>query len=96
VRSVHFGTPEGKRFIDFNSQLMCVNVGHGDERVVRATRNKPPSCRTRIRSWHANRVLGLARTTCCANPRLCVSEPELREAFSIIDKGLELTDRPVR
>src|SRR5215471_8700362 len=36
ARGVHFWTPEGKRFIDFNSQLMCVNVGHGDERVVRA------------------------------------------------------------
>jgi taurine--2-oxoglutarate transaminase len=33
---IHFWTPEGKRFIDFNSQLMCVNIGHGDERVVRA------------------------------------------------------------
>jgi taurine--2-oxoglutarate transaminase len=32
---VYFWTPEGKRFIDFNSQLMCVNVGHGDPRVVR-------------------------------------------------------------
>src|SRR5437763_1610984 len=31
-----FWTPEGKRFIDFNSQLMCVNIGHGDERVIRA------------------------------------------------------------
>jgi taurine--2-oxoglutarate transaminase len=31
-----FWTPEGKRFLDFNSQLMCVNVGHGDERVIRA------------------------------------------------------------
>ena len=31
-----FWTPEGKRFLDFNSQLMCVNIGHGDERVVRA------------------------------------------------------------
>jgi taurine---2-oxoglutarate transaminase len=31
-----FWTPEGKRFLDFNSQLMCVNVGHSDERVVRA------------------------------------------------------------
>jgi taurine--2-oxoglutarate transaminase len=29
-------TPEGKRFLDFNSQLMCVNIGHGDPRVVRA------------------------------------------------------------
>jgi taurine---2-oxoglutarate transaminase len=33
---VHFWTPEGKRYIDFNSQLMCVNIGHGDARVVRA------------------------------------------------------------
>src|SRR5215217_1206405 len=36
AKGIHFWTPEGKRFIDFNSQLMCVNVGHGDERVVRA------------------------------------------------------------
>jgi taurine--2-oxoglutarate transaminase len=33
---IYFWTPEGKRFIDFNSQLMCVNVGHGDRRVVEA------------------------------------------------------------
>jgi taurine--2-oxoglutarate transaminase len=31
-----FWTPEGKRFLDFNSQLMCVNIGHGDERVIHA------------------------------------------------------------
>jgi taurine--2-oxoglutarate transaminase len=31
-----FWTPENKRYLDFNSQLMCVNIGHGDERVVRA------------------------------------------------------------
>src|SRR5256885_10553689 len=35
-KGVYFWTPEGKRFLDFNSQLMCVNIGHGDERVVRA------------------------------------------------------------
>ena len=29
-------TPEGKRILDFNSQLMSVNIGHGDQRVVRA------------------------------------------------------------
>src|SRR6266511_4225850 len=33
---IYFWTPEGKRFIDFNSQLMCVNIGHGDERMIRA------------------------------------------------------------
>jgi len=35
-KEIYFWTPEGKRFIDFNSQLMCVNIGHGDERVIRA------------------------------------------------------------
>jgi taurine--2-oxoglutarate transaminase len=35
-----FWTPEGKRYIDFNSQLMCVNIGHGDERVIRAIREQ--------------------------------------------------------
>jgi len=36
AKGVHFWTPEGKRYIDFNSQLMCVNSGHGDERIVKA------------------------------------------------------------
>ena len=33
---VYFWTPEGKRFLDFNSQLMCTNVGHSHPTVVRA------------------------------------------------------------
>ena len=36
AKGVYFWTPEGKRFIDFNSQLMSVNIGHGDERVIAA------------------------------------------------------------
>lgn len=36
ARGVHFWTPEGQRFIDFNSQLMSVNIGHSDPRVVSA------------------------------------------------------------
>jgi taurine--2-oxoglutarate transaminase len=40
ARGIHFWTPEGRRFIDFNSQLMCVNIGHGDERVVRAIQDQ--------------------------------------------------------
>src|SRR5688572_30234815 len=36
AKGIYFWTPEGKRYIDFNSQLMCVNVGHGDERVIKA------------------------------------------------------------
>lgn len=36
AKGIYFWTPEGKRFIDFNSQLMCVNIGHGDPRVLAA------------------------------------------------------------
>jgi taurine--2-oxoglutarate transaminase len=36
AKGVYFWTPEGKRFIDFNSQLMAVNIGHGDPRVLEA------------------------------------------------------------
>src|SRR5256884_5562355 len=36
AKGIHFWTPEGKRFIDFNSQLMSVNIGHSDERVIQA------------------------------------------------------------
>ena len=31
-----FWTPEEEKFLDFNSQLMCTNIGHGDERVLKA------------------------------------------------------------
>src|SRR6476660_1967191 len=40
AKGIYFWTPEGKRFIDFNSQLMCVNIGHGDQRVVRAIQDQ--------------------------------------------------------
>ena len=33
---VYFWDPDGKRYIDFNSQLMSVNIGHGDRRVAEA------------------------------------------------------------
>lgn len=40
AKGVYFWTPEGKRYLDFNSQLMAVNVGHGDERVLGAMREQ--------------------------------------------------------
>ena len=43
AKGVYFWTPEGKRFLDFNSQLMCVNIGHGDERVIGAIQEQAAS-----------------------------------------------------
>ena len=36
AEGVYFYTPDGKRYLDFNSQLMGVNIGHGDKRVAEA------------------------------------------------------------
>lgn len=36
AKGVYFWDADGKRYLDLNSQLMCVNIGHGDERVIEA------------------------------------------------------------
>jgi taurine---2-oxoglutarate transaminase len=36
AKGVHFWDASGKRYLDFNSMTMCVNIGHGDERVIEA------------------------------------------------------------
>ena len=52
ARGVHFWTPDGRRFIDFNSQLMAVNIGHGDPRVVKAIQDQ-------IAPWLLGRLVTL-------------------------------------
>ena len=36
AKGVYFWDVDGKRYLDFNSMTMCVNIGHGDERVIHA------------------------------------------------------------
>ncbi|PKO18579.1 MAG: aspartate aminotransferase family protein [Chloroflexi bacterium HGW-Chloroflexi-10] len=36
AKGVYFWDIYGKRYLDFNSMVMCVNIGHEDERVVEA------------------------------------------------------------
>src|SRR5215469_12135757 len=40
AKGIYFWDVDGKRYMDFNSQLMCVNIGHGDERVINAVRSQ--------------------------------------------------------
>ncbi|HEV2722345.1 MAG TPA: aminotransferase class III-fold pyridoxal phosphate-dependent enzyme [Thermoanaerobaculia bacterium] len=37
---IYFWDAGGKRYIDMNSQLMCVNIGHGDKRVINAIKRQ--------------------------------------------------------
>jgi len=36
AEGIYLYTSDGKRYIDFNSQLMSVNIGHSDPRVIKA------------------------------------------------------------
>lgn len=36
AKGAYFWDVDGKRYLDFNSMVMCVNIGHGDERVIEA------------------------------------------------------------
>ena len=67
AEGVYFWTPEGKRFIDFNSQLMSVNIGHGDPRVIDAIHEQAklvtyvaPSFSTEPRARLGAKLAGIA------------------------------------
>lgn len=56
-QGVYFWDANGKRYLDLNSQLMCVNIGHGDRRVIDAIKAQAdelvyagPSMATRVRA----------------------------------------------
>ena len=36
AEGVYFWDPDGKRYLDFNSQLMSINIGHGNQKVADA------------------------------------------------------------
>ena len=63
AKGVYFWDKDGKRYLDFNSMTMCVNIGHGDERVIEAmvsqARELPyaaPGMTTKIRALASRMV----------------------------------------
>jgi taurine---2-oxoglutarate transaminase len=40
AKGVYFWDVDGKRYLDFNSMVMCVNIGHGEQRVIEAIVNQ--------------------------------------------------------
>lgn len=57
AKGVYFWDTSDKRYLDFNSMTMCVNVGHGDERIIRAMQEQAaelpyaaPGMTTKIRA----------------------------------------------
>jgi taurine--2-oxoglutarate transaminase len=63
AKGVYFWDVNDKRYLDFNSMTMCVNVGHGDERVIKAMQEQAaalpyaaPGMTTKIRALASKAV----------------------------------------
>ena len=57
AKGVYFWDVDDKRYLDFNSMTMCVNIGHGNERVIKAMQDQAaelpyaaPGMTTKIRA----------------------------------------------
>jgi taurine--2-oxoglutarate transaminase len=66
AEGVYLYSPDGKRWLDFNSQLMSVNIGHGHPHVVKAIQKQAetlcyagPGMATEIRAKLGKRLAGL-------------------------------------
>lgn len=66
AEGIYLYTPEGKRIIDFNSQLMSVNIGHGHPKVIKAIQEQAatlayayPGMATEVRARLSKRLAEL-------------------------------------
>ena len=69
AEGIYFWDVDGKRYLDFNSQLWSVNIGHGDRRVIVEAIAAPGRAarRTSRRSWRSRsgRSWGRSSPSCC-------------------------------
>jgi taurine---2-oxoglutarate transaminase len=89
AKGIYFWTPEGKRYIDFNSQLMCVNIGHGDERVVRAIQEQVATLA------YANPFMA-TEPRARLGARLAAITPGDIDAFFFTNGGAEANENAIR
>ena len=89
AKGIYFWTPEGKRFIDFNSQLMCVNIGHGDERVINAIKKQAETL------TYANPFMA-TDVRARLGAKLAELTPGDIDAFFFTNGGAEATENAIR
>lgn len=63
AKGVYFWDVNDRRYLDFNSMTMCVNIGHGDERIIKAMQEQlaeltyaAPGMTTKIRAMASKTV----------------------------------------
>ena len=63
AEGVYFWDMDGKRYLDFNSMTMCVNIGHGNQKVIQAMQEQAaelpyaaPGMATKVRALASKMV----------------------------------------
>ena len=67
AEGIYIYDQDGRRYLDFSSGLVCVNIGHGNQRVTRAVVEQmqqvayvAPSCITRVRGKLGKKLAEIA------------------------------------
>jgi taurine--2-oxoglutarate transaminase len=89
AQGVHFWTPEGKRYIDFNSQLMCVNAGHGHPVIIKAIQDQAATLA------YANPFMA-TEPRARLGARLAAITPGDLEVFFFTNGGAEANENAIR
>jgi taurine--2-oxoglutarate transaminase len=89
AKGIYFWTPEGKRYIDFNSQLMCTNIGHGEPRVIKAIQDQAATLA------YANPFMA-TEARARLGKKLAEITPGDIEVFFFTNGGAEATENAIR
>jgi len=107
VDGVYFTDSDGRRFLDFSSQLKCVSVGHKNKKIIKV-KNKNTKAplvpynaagqAARIAKEISDRLMSKGLYTLVRwmflsiAPPLSIKEDELRQGLKIIDDVLDFVD----
>jgi adenosylmethionine-8-amino-7-oxononanoate aminotransferase len=94
----------GKNWLDFHSQLVIGNIGHGDPREVHLVAEQiselayvnSVTMTTEVHALLVEKLEKLPRGDIDRLfPPLCITEAELAVGFEVLERALEITDRAV-
>lgn len=89
AEGVYFYSPDGKKYLDFNSQLMCSNIGHSHPRVVAAIQKQAASL------TYANPFMATAPRARLGK-KLAEITPGDIESFFFTNGGAEANENAIR
>jgi taurine---2-oxoglutarate transaminase len=90
AEGVYLYSPEGKRWLDWNSQLMSVNIGHGHPRVIKAIQDQAAE----LVFAGPSMATPCARASRSASPSSCRATSTPRSSRSAAPRRTRTPSRP--